>query len=52
MIDYILGKWRVVKQHGRIGTGNAWLLFERGYNEAKSEKKFASIREVNRAWIK
>jgi hypothetical protein len=48
MIDYIMGKYRRVRQKARISTGNAWLVYERGYNE--KESKALSMREVNKRW--
>lgn len=48
MIDYILGEWRRTRQHAHLSSGNAWLVYERAYND--KEKKFPSMREINRAW--
>ena len=38
------------KQFARISRGNAWLVYEIAYNECKYEKRFLSMREINKAW--
>jgi hypothetical protein len=48
MLDYIIGKFRRVRQKARVSTGNAWLVYERAYNE--KESKASSMREVNKRW--
>lgn len=37
-------------QFGRISKGNAWLVYEIAFNKCKYEKKFLSMREINRVW--
>jgi hypothetical protein len=45
---YFLDKWRWTNPKAKISSGNAWLVYERAYNE--KENKYPSMREVNRAW--
>lgn len=47
---YILGKFRRMRCKGRISSGNAWLVYEIEYNRIKHEKRYLSMREINRAW--
>lgn len=47
MFDFIIGKWRHTKQHGRKSGEKSWLTYRRYYLAACKDTRFPSLREIN-----